>query len=642
MSRLPALEKVTHMILRLREKLPTTVRSILPTTDSLASFFGSAGKVTLVASILLQPIVQPMIAAQDTALRRTSGNIRRGETHVSKSRSQQKPSTWKSKRSLGNSDDRLSWKKPLHTGLEAIHNKQPSFIAPPKSMKRAELPAELANPGSVTKSAYIEPTSGNAVVTADGRKHLADDSAKTSGKVEQATYDELVPLPLDSPQKADDITNSRRLRTDSRQSAAERRPVRQAPVRDEIRVAQNNVFGDQDFEGLPETLDESDVEAFGDNGSSADAEDDFGSTADDANSGLGDAGFGGAEIGDAEIGDDGFGDDGFGTNDNSTVDLPDPAVDDPAFGDPAYDEPAFGDQSDDASELPTPGDALRNDALKNDDLRNDDLRNDAEVNDVEVGPVRRPDFVDDGNLDHEIPVDLSAYNGRNCPQDVAVYEAATAALMNRPITAISLDITPEFRPNVGAEEMARKRDEALQNAPPREWRNRSGQVVATGYMRDFKNGQVDIESDSGEIKSIDFHSLSSADMCSVSAWWGIPTEYRVDVEPYKVRDWTTQTFTWKASGLCHKPLYFEEVQLERYGHSAGPVKQTMLSGVHFFGNLIFLPYKMGVHPPNECQYALGYYRPGDCAPWLLHAIPLSARGARLQTAAMLGGIGLVP
>ena len=87
---------------------------------------------------------------------------------------------------------------------------------------------------------------------------------------------------------------------------------------------------------------------------------------------------------------------------------------------------------------------------------------------------------------------------------------------------------------------------------------------------------------------------------------------------------------------------FDEVQLERYGHSAGPIKQPILSGVHFFGNIFFLPYKMGLNPPTECQYALGYYRPGSCAPWLLPAVPLSARGARWQLAAVIGALAIFP
>ena len=53
-------------------------------------------------------------------------------------------------------------------------------------------------------------------------------------------------------------------------------------------------------------------------------------------------------------------------------------------------------------------------------------------------------------------------------------------------------------------------------------------------------------------------------------------------------------FTWKASGLCHKPLYFEDVQLERYGHSWNPVVQPFMSAAHFFVSVPLLPYKMGL------------------------------------------------
>jgi hypothetical protein len=102
------------------------------------------------------------------------------------------------------------------------------------------------------------------------------------------------------------------------------------------------------------------------------------------------------------------------------------------------------------------------------------------------------------------------------------------------------------------------------------------------------------------------------------------------------------TWTWTASALCHKPLYFEEEALERYGHMAGPLAQPALSGAHFFLNIAVLPYKMGINPPNECQYALGYYRPGSCAPWILDPIPLSLRGALFQTTAVAAGITAIP
>ena len=100
--------------------------------------------------------------------------------------------------------------------------------------------------------------------------------------------------------------------------------------------------------------------------------------------------------------------------------------------------------------------------------------------------------------------------------------------------------------------------------------------------------------------------------------------------------------TWKASGLCHKPLYFEEVNLERYGQTAGPFAQPVLSTAHFFVNIAVLPYKMGIHPPTECQYALGYYRPGNCAPWIIPPVPISLRGALFQAGAVGAGIALIP
>jgi hypothetical protein len=108
------------------------------------------------------------------------------------------------------------------------------------------------------------------------------------------------------------------------------------------------------------------------------------------------------------------------------------------------------------------------------------------------------------------------------------------------------------------------------------------------------------------------------------------------------RNWVASTFTYQASGLCHKPLYFEEVQLERYGHTAGPIKQPLLSGAHFFLNIAVLPYKMGINPPCECQYALGYYRPGSCAPWHIPPVPISVRGALAEAGAWVGGIYIIP
>lgn len=91
--------------------------------------------------------------------------------------------------------------------------------------------------------------------------------------------------------------------------------------------------------------------------------------------------------------------------------------------------------------------------------------------------------------------------------------------------------------------------------------------------------------------------------------------------PVYARCWAPQTFNFTASAACSKPLLFQHIQLERYGHSRGPVVQPVLSAAHFFGNAVIMPYKSFFHPANECMYALGYYRPGDCAPWLREPWP---------------------
>lgn len=116
----------------------------------------------------------------------------------------------------------------------------------------------------------------------------------------------------------------------------------------------------------------------------------------------------------------------------------------------------------------------------------------------------------------------------------------------------------------------------------------------------------------------------------------LPDEYYVRKAP------TPITFTWKASALCHKPLYFEDVQLERYGHSVCPIFQPAISGVRFWLTIPILPYLMGTYPPNECIYDLGYYRPGSCAPHMLQPIPISLRGGLIQAGTTVGFFYLFP
>lgn len=122
----------------------------------------------------------------------------------------------------------------------------------------------------------------------------------------------------------------------------------------------------------------------------------------------------------------------------------------------------------------------------------------------------------------------------------------------------------------------------------------------------------------------------------------LPPECGPRDEQFIARNWSCMTYTWKAANMCHKPLYFEQPRVERYGHAFPRPIQPFVSAATFFVSVPLLPYKMGLEPPNECVYVLGYYRPGSCAPYQLPGFPLSLKGALFEGAAVGVGCAMVP
>ncbi|TWT67104.1 hypothetical protein CA85_19500 [Allorhodopirellula solitaria] len=211
------------------------------------------------------------------------------------------------------------------------------------------------------------------------------------------------------------------------------------------------------------------------------------------------------------------------------------------------------------------------------------------------------------------------------------------------IDQVSLDPSPPFRPDViNMQEFDKLKDKFNSNQQVRTWRSIDGRPLGSGRLNDLAYEKAVIETEFGTKEDLPLNQLSEADLAYISQNWGLPTECLIEQVAYTPRQWTPTTMTYTASNLCHKPLYFEEVNLERYGHTAGPLAQPVISSAHFFLNIAVLPYKMGVHSPHECQYALGYYRPGNCAPWIIPPVPLSVKGAWYQAAAVTGTALLVP
>jgi hypothetical protein len=94
--------------------------------------------------------------------------------------------------------------------------------------------------------------------------------------------------------------------------------------------------------------------------------------------------------------------------------------------------------------------------------------------------------------------------------------------------------------------------------------------------------------------------------------------------------------------MAHRPLYFEEINLERYGYGCHDCLQPFASAAHFFATVPALPYCIGANCPGECQYTLGHYRPGSCPPWRCHRPPVSALGALAEGGVWTGMVFLIP
>ncbi|QDT36436.1 hypothetical protein [Stratiformator vulcanicus] len=119
-----------------------------------------------------------------------------------------------------------------------------------------------------------------------------------------------------------------------------------------------------------------------------------------------------------------------------------------------------------------------------------------------------------------------------------------------------------------------------------------------------------------------------------------PDEVAIGQDYYGERLMPGLTFQWRASNLHHNPAYFNDVTLERYGHTYGDIAQPIVSLGLFSTQLIGLPYQMGLDPVYKKMYTLGYHQPGDPVPHKTYQIPLNARAAATQ-AATVSAIGVI-
>jgi hypothetical protein len=113
-------------------------------------------------------------------------------------------------------------------------------------------------------------------------------------------------------------------------------------------------------------------------------------------------------------------------------------------------------------------------------------------------------------------------------------------------------------------------------------------------------------------------------------------------DQYVPRNFPDVAMQWQAPSTKYYPLYFQDWQMERYGHVYPFPLQPIVSNVRFGIQLVMMPYQMAITPPWEMQSPLGWYRPGDVVPKLHYQFPLSAKAAFVEAATVTGFYFLIP
>ena len=121
-----------------------------------------------------------------------------------------------------------------------------------------------------------------------------------------------------------------------------------------------------------------------------------------------------------------------------------------------------------------------------------------------------------------------------------------------------------------------------------------------------------------------------------------PNEVPLSNGPVSRAVFPASTYTWQASNVFYQPLYFEDPDLEHYGHTWPFFIQPIVSSLRFTTQAIGIPYQMTIDPCCCRVYPLGYYRPGECAPKLFYQIPWNTEAAAVEAGSIAGVYFLFP
>jgi hypothetical protein len=104
------------------------------------------------------------------------------------------------------------------------------------------------------------------------------------------------------------------------------------------------------------------------------------------------------------------------------------------------------------------------------------------------------------------------------------------------------------------------------------------------------------------------------------------------------RQWPPLTETVDPAFVCYRRLYFEQLNLERYGWDLGLLSPLVSQGA-FYLDLALLPYHAATDPFRRFECNRGYCLPGDPVPLLLYPPEWSWTGFLAEAGVI--GLGFV-
>jgi hypothetical protein len=130
----------------------------------------------------------------------------------------------------------------------------------------------------------------------------------------------------------------------------------------------------------------------------------------------------------------------------------------------------------------------------------------------------------------------------------------------------------------------------------------------------------------------------------------LATPARLDFPQYKplteergspTRSWPCRTLEVEPAYVCYGRLYFEDLNVDRYGWDLGPVA-PLVSAAQFYKDVLLLPYHMATDPCRHYECSAGYCLPGDPVPYLCYPPRWSLTGAVAEAGVIVGLAAIFP